>query len=409
MNIEAIRKDFPILSDGTVYFDNAATHQRCVQVLDAMRDFSEHYNANPMRGLYKWSVEATERYESARHIVASFIGCRDSELIFVRNATEALNLVAYSYALSTLSEGDEILISVLEHHSNLLPWQMAAKAKGAALKFIEPRPDGVITVDMIEAALSPKTKILALTQLSNVMGTATPLKEAAELIHAKGGILVADGAQGLPHLETDVKAIGCDFYAFSGHKLPGPMGIGGLYGREELLEKMPPFLRGGEMIEYVTRDSATYAELPHKFEAGTVNASGAVGMAAAVEYMKKLDRKELEEHETKLISLIMKETADDPHIKVYGPEDPAEHHGIFTFNIEGVHPHDVAGVLDEDGIAVRAGHHCAQPLMEYMQKECAMEFRATARASVSFYNTEEEAVRFAAALKKIRGYMGYGA
>ncbi|MCR5249602.1 MAG: SufS family cysteine desulfurase [Lachnospiraceae bacterium] len=410
MDVMKIREDFPILRDGKViYFDNAATAQRPVQVLDAIENFYRTTNANPLRGLYAWSVGATEAYEAARHRVARFLNAaEDAEIIFVRNTTEAINLVAYSYALSELSAGDEIVLSVMEHHSNLLPWQMVAQAKGAVLRFLEPGPDGHVTEEMLTEAIGEKTRIVALTQVSNVLGVATPLKRAAELIHERGGVLLADGAQGLPHVRTDVRELGVDFYAFSGHKLPGPMGIGALYARRELLEKMPPFLRGGEMIEYVKRDSATYAELPHKFEAGTVNAADAVGLAAAIDYVDALGYEAMGTQEDRLVGILMEGMRKIPHVHLYGPEDPAEHHGIVTFNIDGCHPHDISSVLDEEGIAIRAGHHCAQPLMEHLQEKCGMEFRATARASVAFYNTEEEAVRFTEALAKVRRWLGFG-
>ena len=410
-DISAARKDFPILASGNVvYFDNAATCQRPRQVLDAVEHFYTDCNANPLRGLYAWSVQATEAYENARKRVARWLNAREeSEIIFVRNTTEAINLAAYSYALSTLREGDEIVLSVSEHHSNLLPWQMAAQAKGAKLCFLEPDDNGRITEGMLKEAIGERTRIVALAQVSNVLGSALPVKEAAKLAHEAGAVLLVDGAQGLPHIRTDVQDIDCDFYAFSGHKLPGPMGIGVLYARKELLEKMPPFLRGGEMIEYVTRDSATYAELPHRFEAGTVNAADAVGLAAALDYVEELGYEAIEEQETKLVRIILEGLKAIPEVQVYGAPEAEDHHGIVTFNIAGCHPHDISSVLDEDGIAIRAGHHCAQPLMEYMQQKYHMEFRATARASVSFYNTEEEARRFVEAVGKVRGWLGFGA
>ncbi len=410
MNIKDIRKDFPILAGSeVVYFDNAATAQRPVQVLKAIEDFYKTTNANPLRGLYAWSVGATEAYEDSRSRAARFINAADdAKIIFVRNTTEAINLVAYSYGMEKVNAGDEIVISVMEHHSNILPWQMICKAKGAVLKYIEPQTDGTITPDMIREAVSDKCAILALGQVSNVMGVANPVKEAAKIAHEHGAVILVDGAQGLPHVKTDVQDMDCDFYAFSGHKLPGPMGIGGLYGKRALLESMQPFMRGGEMIEYVHRDSATYAELPHKFEAGTVNAADAVGMAAAMDYIDSIGYEAMEAQENKIVKLIMDGMKDIPHVHIYGPEDPALHHGIVTFNIDGCHPHDISSVLDEENIAIRAGHHCAQPLMEYLQEKCAMEFRATARASVAFYNTAEEAERFVAAISKVRKWLGFG-
>ena len=412
MDVNSIRRDFPILADNPeyIYFDNAATSQRPVQVLDAIENFYRTTNANPLRGLYEWSVGATDIYEKSRHAMAGFIGAEhDEEIIFVRNATEALNLVAYSYGLNNLHEGDEILITVMEHHSNILPWQMVAKTTGAVLKYIEPEDDGTITEENLRNCVTEKTKLIGMAIVSNVLGVKNPVKLAAELVHANGGVMVADGAQGVPHMKVDVKEIGADFLAFSGHKMLGPMGIGALYGRMDLLEKMPPFLSGGEMIEYVKRDSATYAELPHKFEAGTVNAAGAAGMAAAAEYLNSIGFDAIEEQENKVTKIVYEGLKAIPYVHVYGSEDVSKHSGIVTFNIDGCHPHDISTVLDDEHIAVRAGHHCAQPLMEFMQERLKMEFRATARASMYFYNTEEEAEKFVEAVKKVRGWLGYGA
>ncbi len=409
LNVKTIRGDFPILQDPQyIYFDNAATSQRPRQVLEAVDHFYKTTNANPLRGLYEWSVGATEAYEQARHTVAEFVHAKeDCEIIFVRNATEALNLVAYSYAMTNVQEGDEIVLTVLEHHSNLLPWQMVADAKKAKLVFLEPQADGIITEEMLKAVITSKTKIVAMTMVSNVLGRVTPVANAAKLAHAAGAVLVLDGAQGVPHQAVDVQALDCDFLSFSGHKMLGPMGIGALYAKRALLETMPPFLRGGEMIEYVTRNSATYAELPHKFEAGTVNAADAVGMAAGIRYLQQVGFDAIEAHEKKLTAILLEGMKQLPYVQVYGPEDAALHSGIVTFNIEGCHPHDISTVLDDEHIAIRAGHHCAQPLMEYLQEHCRMEFRATARASVYFYNTEEEAERFIDAMGKIRKWLGF--
>ena len=409
LNVKSIRGDFPILQDPKyIYFDNAATSQRPRQVMEAVEHFYKTTNANPLRGLYEWSVGATEAYEQARHTVAEFVHAKeDCEIIFVRNATEALNLVAYSYAMTNVQEGDEIVLTVLEHHSNLLPWQMVADAKKAKLVFLEPQADGIITEEMLKAVITSKTKIVAMTMVSNVLGRVTPVANAAKLAHAAGAVLVLDGAQGVPHQAVDVQALDCDFLSFSGHKMLGPMGIGALYAKRALLETMPPFLRGGEMIEYVTRNSATYAELPHKFEAGTVNAADAVGMAAGIRYLQQVGFEEIEAHEKKLTAILLEGMKQLPYVQVYGPEDAALHSGIVTFNIDGCHPHDISTVLDDEHIAIRAGHHCAQPLMEYLQEHCRMEFRATARASVYFYNTEEEAERFIDAMGKIRKWLGF--
>ena len=409
LNVKSIRGDFPILQDPKyIYFDNAATSQRPRQVMEAVEHFYKTTNANPLRGLYEWSVGATEAYEQARHTVAEFVHAKeDCEIIFVRNATEALNLVAYSYAMTNVQEGDEIVLTILEHHSNLLPWQMVADAKKAKLVFLEPQADGIITEEMLKAVITSKTKIVAMTMVSNVLGRVTPVANAAKLAHAAGAVLVLDGAQGVPHQAVDVQALDCDFLSFSGHKMLGPMGIGALYAKRALLETMPPFLRGGEMIEYVTRNSATYAELPHKFEAGTVNAADAVGMAAGIRYLQQVGFVAIETQEQKLVSILLDGMKQLPYVQVYGPEDAALHSGIVTFNIDGCHPHDISTVLDDEHIAIRAGHHCAQPLMEYLQEHCRMEFRATARASVYFYNTEEEAERFIDAMGKIRKWLGF--
>ena len=411
MDIKEARKHFPILQDPAyIYFDNAATSQRPSQVINAVKGFYENSNANPLRGLYEWSIKATEAYEDARGRVAAHFGIEDEgELIFVRNATEALNLVAYSYGMDNVGEGDEVVVSIMEHHSNILPWQMVCEKKGAILKYLECDDEGVISDRELEEKITSRTKIVAMGQVSNVLGVSNPVKKAAGLVHAHGGVIVVDGAQGAPHKLTDVKALDADFYAFSGHKMLGPMGIGGLYGRRELLEEMQPFLRGGEMIEYVTRQSATYAELPHKFEAGTVNASDAAGLSAAVDFLDGIGFAAIEEQELKITKILLERMGRMDHVHVYGSSDPAKHSGIVTFNIDGCHPHDIASVLDGEHIAVRAGHHCAQPLMEFMQEKFSMEYRATARASVYFYNTEEEAERFCDVLSKVRGWLGYGA
>ncbi len=397
------RKDFPILQGSDViYFDNAATTQRPRCVMEAMERFNDTCNANPLRGLYGWSIEATDRYEEARHKAAVLIGARqDGEVIFTRNTTESLNLVAYSYGLSHVQEGDEVVISVMEHHSNILPWQMVCREKKAKLVYLEPSMDGTLSEEELRSKITDRTKIVSLGQVSNVLGVCNPVKLAAQIVHEHGGVCVVDGAQSTPHMAVDVKELDCDFYAFSGHKLMAPMGIGALYGRMELLEEMPPFLTGGEMIEYVDRQSATFAEVPEKFEAGTVNASGAVGLGAAIDYLQQVGFETIRSTEDALTKQLMEAMAAIPEITMYGSSDPARHNGIVTFNIEGCHPHDVASVLDTEHIAVRAGHHCAQPLMKFLGAN------ATVRASLYFYNTEEEVERFAAALRKVRSWLGY--
>ena len=398
------RNDFPLLMQNKIiYIDNAATSQRPQCVIDAEGDFYKNYNANPLRGLYSLSVEATEVYENAREAVRKFIDAEKSnEIIFTRNTTESLNLVAYSYGLSNVKKGDEIVVSIMEHHSDLLPWQMVAKTCGAELKFIECAKDGSIDLEKVKELITSRTKIVAMTQVSNVLGREYPAKEIAKLAHEKGAVMVVDGAQSTPHMRVDVTDLDADFFAFSGHKLLAPMGIGVLYGKEELLEKMPPFLSGGEMIDSVTRTSAVYAELPHKFEAGTVNAAGAAGLKAAIDYIEKVGFDYIGEREIALTSRAIEKMKKIPHVNIIGSENADEHTGIVTFTIDNVHPHDISEILAADGIAVRAGHHCAQPLLTHLG------LNSTARASFAFYNTEDEVDKFTDSVATIRGRMGYG-
>lgn len=398
------RNDFPLLMQNKIiYIDNAATSQRPQCVIDAEGGFYKNYNANPLRGLYSLSVEATEVYENAREAVRKFIGAEKSnEIIFTRNTTESLNLVAYSYGLSNVKKGDEIVVSIMEHHSDLLPWQMVAKTCGAELKFIECAKDGSIDLEKVKELITSRTKIVAMTQVSNVLGREYPVKEIAKLAHEKGAVMVVDGAQSTPHMRVDVTDLDADFFAFSGHKLLAPMGIGVLYGKEELLEKMPPFLSGGEMIDSVTRTSAVYAELPHKFEAGTVNAAGAAGLKAAIDYIEKVGFDYIGEREIALTSRAIEKMKKIPHVNIIGSENADEHTGIVTFTIDNVHPHDISEILAADGIAVRAGHHCAQPLLTHLG------LNSTARASFAFYNTEDEVDKFTDSVATIRERMGYG-
>ena len=398
------RNDFPLIAKSSVaYLDNAATAQRPQCVLDAENDFYLNHNANPLRGLYPLSVEATEIYENARKAVRAFLNARSAEeIIFTRNTTESLNLVAYSYGLSHVKAGDEVLVSIMEHHSDLLPWQMVCRQTGATLRFMDCEPDGSLDLNKAEALFNEKTKLVAITQVSNVLGREYPVRQIAELAHARGAVVVVDGAQSTPHMKVDVQALGADFFAFSGHKVYGPMGIGALYGRRELLEEMPPFLTGGEMIESVTRESATFAELPHKFEAGTVNAAGAAGLRAAIDYIGKVGYDFMREREIALVSRTLAAMREMPHVHVLGSENPAEHMGIVTFTLDGVHPHDISEILASDGVAIRAGHHCAQPLLKHLGH------LSTVRASFAFYNTEAEADRLVASLSTIRERMGYG-
>ena len=397
------KKDFPLLQDSQVaYLDNAATAQRPVSVLQAEKDFYEKYNANPLRGLYELGMEATDRYEEARDTVRDFLHAKKScEIIFTRNTTESINLVAYSYGLNNLKAGDELLVGIDSHHSNLLPWQMVARQTGASLKFLECEMDGSFTEEAIEKAVTPKTKLAAITHVSNVIGRVNPVEKIIKKVHDVGGVVLVDGAQSAPHIPIDVQEMDADFLAFSGHKLMAPMGIGVLYGKEALLNDMPPFLTGGEMIESVTREGAVFAKLPHKFEAGTVNGGGAWGLKAAIDYIKSIGFDVIEKKENALTALAMEEMKKIPHLHIIGSEDPKEHNGILNFTIDGVHPHDIASILDEAHVDVRAGHHCAQPLLAHLG------VMVTTRASISFYNTEEDVQRMVTQLKKIRRLMGY--
>lgn len=398
------KADFPIFAqDKTVYIDNAATAQRPACVLDAERNFYLTHNANPLRGLYALSVAATEDVEAAREAVRAFIGARHAEeIIFTRNTTESLNLVAYSYGRSQIHAGDEVLVSITEHHSDLLPWQAVCRETGAALRYIECEPDGSIDLDKVEKLITDKTKLVAVTQVSNVLGRVNPIRRIADMAHRVGAVLVCDGAQSTPHMRVDVQALDADFFAFSGHKLYGPMGIGVLYGRRALLEKMPPFLTGGEMIESVTREGAVYAELPYKFEAGTGNAAGAVGLHAAIDYVNSIGFDTMHGCETAVSAFAFEKLIAMPHVHVLGAARAEDHNGILTFTLDDVHPHDIGEILAADGIAVRAGHHCAQPLLAHLG------YRSTVRASFAFYNTIEDAEKFIDSLSTVRERMGYG-
>ena len=400
---DCIRCDFPLLMQtNEAYLDNAATSQKPYCVINAVDDFYKHTNANPLRGLYELSVSATDRYEDAREAVAKFIHAGESaEIIFTRNTTESLNLIAYSYGLSNLREGDEIVVSITEHHSNILPWQMAARSTGAKLIYLECEQDGRITDEAIGKTITERTRLVAFNEVSNVTGRRNPVEKIIEKAHSVGAVTVVDGAQSTPHMAVDVQAMDTDFFAFSGHKLLGPMGIGVLYGKRELLETMPPFLTGGEMIQTVSREGAVWAELPHKFEAGTVNAAGAAGLHAAIDYITGLGFDAITEREDALTAYAMEGMKKIPHLHLIGSEDPAEHNGILNFVIDGVHPHDISAILDADGIDVRAGHHCAQPLLNHLG------YRSTTRASLMFYNTEEEIRRLLASLASVRSRMGY--
>lgn len=402
-NVNEIRADFPLINEKTVYFDNAATTHRPAAVTAAIKEFYDNYNANPLRGLYDLSSLATEMYGKARTACAAFINAKCArEIIFTRNTTESINLAAYSLGELLIGEGDNIVISVSEHHSNLLPWQRVARQKKANLVFMEPDLTGLLSLDEIKSKIDLKTKIVSIGHVSNVWGRTNPIKEIVEAAHKVGAVVVVDGAQAAPHMKVDVRELDVDFYAFSGHKMLGPMGIGCLYGKLDLLDKMPPFLMGGEMIEYVTRTDATFAEIPHKFEAGTVNAADAYALNTAIGYINEIGFDYIENHEKQLTARVMEGLSKNPYVTVYGSPDPEEHCGIVTFNLEGVHPHDLASVLNDDGICIRAGHHCAQPLMQFMG------VGSTARLSLYLYNTDEEVDFFLEKLSNVRNLMGYG-
>ena len=402
--MKSYKQDFPLLAGQDIaYLDSAATAQRPRAVLDAVRDFYETANANPLRGLYALGVEATDRYENARERVRRFLNAKSTgEIVFTRNTTESLNLVAYSYGLANLGPEDEIVVSITEHHSNILPWQMAARQTGAKLKYLECEPDGSFPDERLDAVITDKTKLAAIGHVSNVLGRVNPVEKVIARVHKNGGVVIVDAAQSAPHMKLDVQALDADFLAFSGHKAMAPMGIGVLYGKRALLEAMPPFLTGGEMIESVTREGATYAELPHKFEAGTVNAGGAVGLAAALDYLEQVGFDEIHAREQALTRLAFDGLTSIPGVHILGSNDPAEHCGILSFTVDGVHPHDIAAILDEDKVAVRAGHHCAQPLLAYLG------VRSSARASLAFYNDEDDVERLIRSLSAVRGKMGLG-
>ena len=398
------KSDFPVFqaNSGLVYLDSSATQQKPLAVLERVERYYREENANPLRGLYELGVKATEAYENAREAVRKFIGAKSvREIVFTRNATESLNLIAYSWGRSNIGEGDEVLVAISEHHSDLLPWQTLCKEKGAELKYLECDKSGRYTEEALRDALSERTKLFCIAQISNVFGRLNPIKRFAEICRENGTLIVCDAAQSAPHIAVDVQELGVDFLAFSGHKMLAPMGIGVLYGRGELLESMPPFLYGGEMIDTVTRCGASFAELPHKFEAGTVNAGGAVGLHAAIDYISELGLDEIERREEKLTALAFGEMKKIPRVNIIGADDPQEHHGIITFTVDGVHPHDIAAIFDAENIAVRAGHHCAQPLFHFLGIPSA------ARMSLAFYNDEEDIMRFIAALKTLRRRMGY--
>ncbi|AME04309.1 cysteine desulfurase [Selenomonas sp. oral taxon 136] len=401
-------RDFPILQTKMngrpiVYLDNGATTQKPETVIRAVADYCTYCNANPHRGAYELSVKATDIYERARVRTQQFIGAaRPEEVVFTKNATEALNLVAYSYGLANVREGDEIVITISEHHSNIVPWQFVAKSRGAVLKYIYLGEDGNLSEADIAEKITERTKIVAVTQVSNVLGLVNDVRAVADRAHAVGAVVVVDGSQSVPHIKVDVQAMDADFFAFSGHKMLSPMGIGVLYGKYDILDAMPPFLFGGDMIDYVGEQETTFAELPAKFEAGTQNVSGASGLIAAIDYLDKIGFDRIEAIERDLLSYALPQLRELPFVELYGCDSTRGNKtGIITFNVKDVHPHDVSTILDSYGVAIRAGHHCAQPLMRYLGQN------ATCRASFYLYNTHEDIDQFIAALKKVRGVLGY--
>ena len=397
-----ISNDFPIFQNNPpAYLDNSATTQKPESVVHAICGYYGGCNANPHRGVYDWSVKATKIYEDARKKVADFINAKSSaEIIFTKNATESLNLIAYSYGLQNLHAGDEILITIAEHHSNLVPWQMVAKNTGATLKYVYLDKDCNFSENEIKSKLTNRTKIFAVTQISNVLGLVNDVKKFSALAHEVGAVVVVDGAQSVPHIPVDVQNIDADFFAFSGHKMLGPMGIGVLYGKKKILENMNPFLCGGDMIEYVEEQDTTFAELPNKFEAGTQNVGGASGLSAAIDYLQKIGFDEIERIEKILTAQTISELKKIPYVELYGCDSERDNKiGIVTFNIKDVHPHDVATILDAEGVAIRAGHHCAQPLMKYLGQN------STCRASFYFYNTPADVEKFLSAIQKVRKVM----
>jgi cysteine desulfurase/selenocysteine lyase len=402
LDLAAIRRDFPILDQEVngrrlVYLDSAASAQKPRAVIDAVSQFYLTDNANVHRGLYELSRRATDRFEAARQTLARFLNASSAaEIIWVRGATEAINLVAAAWGGAHLGAGDEVILTNLEHHSNIVPWQLIAQRTGAVLRFVDIDAEGRLRLDHLDALLSRRTRLVACGHVSNALGTINPVAEIARRAHAAGALLLVDGAQGAPHLPVDVQALGCDFYAASGHKMCGPMGIGVLWGRRELLEEMPPYQGGGEMIDQVLPEASTWAELPHKFEAGTPDVAGAIGMAAAADYLSGLGSEAMRAHERQLVVYAQDVLARVPGIRIFGPSNPDERIAVFSFELAGVHPHDVATILDSEGIAVRAGHHCAQILMRCLRVP------ATTRASAYIYNTPGDFDRLAGALELTR-------
>jgi cysteine desulfurase/selenocysteine lyase len=380
-----------------VYLDNADTSQKPLSVIKAVDDYYNINNANPHRGIYHLSIKATEIYEKARETVREFINATSTcEVIFTKSATESLNLIAYCYGMNFINKGDEIVISIAEHHSNLVPWQMVAKAKGAVLKYMYLNEEGIVTAEEAKSKITNKTKIVAITHVSNSLGTINPIKDIIHIAHDVGAIVVVDGSQSVPHMKIDVRELDADFLVFSGHKMLAPMGIGVLYGKKALLSEMPPFLFGGDMTDSVEEQSSTYGNLPAKFEGGTQNVGGAVGLSAAIEYLNEVGMDNIKIEEKALLSYAILKLKEIPNVTIYGTEDTTKRSGVISFNINKAVSHDVAKILDSYGIAIRAGHHCAQPLMKYLG------VNYTCRASFYFYNTIKDIDALVTAIKEIR-------
>ncbi|WP_027956419.1 cysteine desulfurase [Halobacillus kuroshimensis] len=403
MDVKAVREQFPILQQEVnghplVYLDSSATSQKPLQVIEKLDEYYRGYNSNVHRGVHTLGTKATDEYEGAREKVRRFINASSTqEVIFTRGTTTAINTVASSYGRANLSEGDEVVITQMEHHSNIIPWQQVVKETGAVLKYIPMQPDGTVRLEDAEATITDKTKIVAMMHVSNVLGTINPVKEVAEIAHRKGAVMLVDGAQSVPHMSIDVQDLDADFYAFSGHKMCGPTGIGVLYGKKALLNDMEPVEFGGEMIDFVNLYDSTWKELPWKFEGGTPIIAGAVGLGAAIDFLTDIGLDNIRRHEEKLAAYAVQEMNKMDDMKIFGPEHRA---GLVTFNLGDVHPHDLATVLDAEGVAVRAGHHCAQPLMRWLNVS------ATARASFYLYNTEEDIDRLVAGLQTTKEYFG---
>lgn len=408
ISADKIRQDFPILfqevnDEPLVYLDNAATTQKPKAVLDALKDYYEHENANVHRGVHTLAERATHSYEAAREKVRSFINASETaEVLFTRGTTTSLNWVARSFGEQFIHEGDEILISYMEHHSNVIPWQQLAKKTGASLKYIELTEEGFLDMEKAKELINSNTKIVSIAHVSNVLGVINPVEELAQMIHEQGGILVVDGAQSTPHMAIDVQQIDCDFFAFSGHKVCGPTGIGVLYGKRKWLEQMEPVEFGGEMIDFVELYDSTWKELPWKFEAGTPNIAGAIALGHAIDYLEAIGMENIHHYEEELVAYVLPKLQQIEGLKIYGPQDPAKRTGVIAFNLDGLHPHDVATALDMEGVAVRAGHHCAQPLLKYLQ------VAATARASFYFYNTKQDADRLVDVILATKEFFQHG-